>query len=98
MVWSEETGDFVIGRVLASVDGEGNSLATVLNLSDEPLKLKKGLEIASCARLETFYLSHEEDQSHDGGKGKANLCSDSYSSSIQTVTFCKTSLSSRQTG
>ena len=67
--------------MLASVDGEGNSLATVLNLSDEPLKLKKGLEIASCARLETVYLSHEEDQSNDGAKAKANLCSYSYSSS-----------------
>ena len=38
MVWSEETGNFVIGRTLASVDEKGNIFATLLNLSEEPLK------------------------------------------------------------
>ena len=77
MIWSEEQNQFVIGRTLATVDSRGDTFATILNISDVPLKLERGTFVANCAKLETHYLEEIIDSCVGDGNNnrKENLCS-----------------------
>ena len=53
MVLSEDNPDLVLGRTLATIDTRRRTVATLLNLTQQPLTLSQGLVKANCALIET---------------------------------------------
>ena len=53
MIGSDDNSDIVIGWTLATVDTEGCTVASVLNVSGGTLRLKEGQSMARCAVIRT---------------------------------------------
>ena len=65
MIWSDDNSNLIVGRTLATIDSRGRTVATLLNLTQQPITLSRGSPVASCPLIETQDLSIETEQTQN---------------------------------
>ena len=66
----EDDYDLILGRNLATTDSRQGTVATLLNLTAQPINLFKALSITDCALIETGDIAINSDPAEDSDFGE----------------------------